>query len=76
MYGKYSNEVEYEYRGKRYFVEYPVGMTYYCTAPAVQHRNAQAEIDEEIEREKNPMPYRKEDSAEYGFELFWEMVEG
>lgn len=50
-YGKYSNTVTYEYRGKRYDVEYSNDWTYCITPPKVQHENAQRRIDEEIERD-------------------------
>lgn len=72
IYGKYYNEIEYEYRGHKYTVEYPrsswSGIT---TAPRIQHEDAQARIDEEIERESHKRPFRYEDSAEYGFDLFF-----
>lgn len=75
IYGKYSTIVEYEYRGKRYEVEYANDMSYCCTSPKTQHEIEQAKIDEEIEREKQPKkPHRYEDTAEYGFNLFWNYV--
>lgn len=76
IYGKHSNVVEYEYRGKTYYVEYANDWTY-CTSPAsVQHKNAQERIDKEIEEEKKQNgPTRYEDTAEYGFDLFWNYVE-
>ena len=77
MYGKYSNLVEYEYRGRKYEVEYPKDWTYCCTSPRIQHMNAQAEIDRAIENEVKPKKeYKYEDTAEYGFELFWDYVNG
>lgn len=76
-YGKYSDEVEYEYRGKTYFIEYAKGITYCCTSPRTQHINAQAKIDKQIEAENRPKkPYRYEDTGDYGFELFWKYVSG
>lgn len=73
---KYSDHVEYEYRGRKYEVEYAKGFTYCCTNPAVQHKIAQEKIDEEIEREARQAEkeVRYEDTAEYGFDLFWEYV--
>ena len=45
MYGKHSNTVTYEYKGKQYDVEYAKDPTY-CVTPAwVQHRDAQDKID-------------------------------
>ena len=52
MYSKYSNEVEYEYRGYKYFVEFPTGMAYGCTSPKLQHEIKQDKIDRMID-EKN-----------------------
>lgn len=74
IYGKYQNIVEYEYRGEKYEVEYANGSNYWVTSPRVQHQNAQAEIDERLDRPKRES--REEDKAEYGFQLFWEYVEG
>lgn len=65
--------MDYEYRGKEYTV-------YENRAKgneplAWQHRNEQARIDREIEVENKPMKEpRYEDTAEYGFNLFWESV--
>ena len=59
MYGKHANVVEYEYRGRTYYVEYANDWTY-CTTPAkIQHEDAQSRIDKEIEteeRQKNRKP--------------------
>ena len=67
--GKYSDVVQYEYRGKLYDVEYAKGMTYCCTSPRMQHMDAQARIDREIDTPKKP--YRYEDTADYGLDMFW-----
>jgi len=72
--GNYSTFVEYEYKGHTYEVEFSNCMNYLCPSPAVQHRNAQDAIDEMIEASANSKPSRYEDSAEYGFNLFWEYV--
>jgi hypothetical protein len=71
---KYQTFVEYEYRGEKYEVEFANAMNYLVTSPKVQHENAQAEIDERLDRPQRES--REEDKAEYGFELFWEYVEG
>ena len=73
---QYSTIVEYEYRGKKYEVEYANDFTYYVTSPKVQHEQAQAMIDKELDSSNVKKEYRYEDTAEYGFELFWEYVEG
>lgn len=48
MYGTYYNVVTYEYRGRRYDVEYPVCMNSCCTSPRIQHKEAQERIDKEL----------------------------
>lgn len=53
MYGTYSDIVEYEYRGRTYEVEYAKGFNYCCTPAYVQHKDAQAKIDDELD---NPKP--------------------
>lgn len=74
IYGKHSNIVEYQYRGKTYEVEYANDWRY-CTSPAkVQHEIAQAKIDRQIEEESKPREFREEDTAEYGFNIFWDSV--
>jgi len=72
---QYSTFVEYEYRGHKYEVEYPNDMSYYVTSPRVQHQEAQARIDKEIEHEKDSTPKYTGD-AEEGFEIFWKYVNG
>lgn len=67
--GMYSDLVEYEYRGVKYCVEYANSMTYCCTSPKAQHMDAQARIDREIDTPKKP--YRYEDTAEYGLDMFF-----
>ena len=72
MHGQYSDEVEYEYRGKTYCVEYSKCWTY-CVTPAwVQHRDAQARIDEEIERESKPHTGKPVDLDEIWELMGWE----
>lgn len=76
MYGKYSNVVTYEYRGMTYDVEYSNNWSYCVTPAAVQHKDAQLKIDKAIEEMNKPKkPHRYEDTAEYGFNLFWEYCE-
>lgn len=67
----------YEYRGR----EYEINPELY-TATAIQHRMAQERIDIQIEREQahaeyeRTHPYRYEDTAQAGFDLFWAWCEG
>lgn len=72
-YGRYSNIVTYEYRGRKYEVEYANDWTYCCSTPKIQHEIAQARIDELIERENKP---RNGESYEVGLEMFFKFVEG
>lgn len=75
MYGKYSSVVTYEYRGMQYDVEYANDYTYCVTPAHIQHKNAQAEIDKMLEEADKPKKeHAYEDTAEYGFNLFWEYV--
>ena len=70
IYGKHATVIEYEYRGKRYDVEYANNWTY-CTTPArIQHEDAQAKIDREIEAEAN----RKQDDKAFDLDEIWEML--
>lgn len=74
---RYCTIIEYEYRCKRYDVEYANDWTYCAPSVKAQHENAQARIDKEIEEETKPKKEtRYEDTAEYGFEMFWNYVEG
>lgn len=71
----YAVHLFYEYRGREYMITDENNG--YSEPLWVKHRNEQARIDREIEDEQKPRrEARPEDSAEYGFELFWEYVEG
>lgn len=52
-YGKYSNTVVYEYRGRNYEVEYATCFTYCVTPAHIQHKDAQEKIDKIIEHEES-----------------------
>ena len=70
IYSKYSNEVEYEYRGHKYFVEFPTGMAYGCTSPKLQHENEQEKIDHMIaEKNKPHEPYNFDAEMKKIFEM-------
>lgn len=62
FYGKYSNTVVYEYRGRTYEVEYANGWNYCCTPASVQHRDAQEKID-------NALDNRKDEGAANPFDI-------
>ena len=66
---KYSTTIEYEYRGKRYDVEYPNCVTYCVTPPKIQHEDAQRKIDAEIEREQN-----EKDTKGFDLDEIWEFM--
>ena len=74
---QYSTNVEYEYRGHTYEVEYANDWSYCVTPAKVQHEEAQEYIDNLIDNPKKdePKEVRYEDTAEYGFKKFWEYVE-
>lgn len=69
----YAVHLFYEYRGHEYMVTDEHNG--YSEPMWVKHRNEQERIDREIEEAAKPQkPYRYEDTAEYGFNLFWEYV--
>lgn len=66
FYEKYFTHIQFEYRGRKYEVEYPNSHRVVCTAAWVQHKSAQERIDKEIESEKiererpaNPVDFNK-----------------
>ncbi len=69
-------ELWYEYRGHTYCVE--KDNNGYMGAPLrVQHEEEQRKIDELIAHENDPRPVQKyEGSAQEGFDMFWEFVNG
>ena len=52
FYDRYFTHIQFEYRGRKYEVEYPNSHRVVCTAAWVQHKSAQERIDKEIENEK------------------------
>lgn len=64
----------YEYRGREYTVYENLAKG---NEPlSWQHRSAQAEIDRQIELENKPQkPFRYEDTAQYGIDLFMDFIE-
>ena len=69
MYGKHSNTVTYEYRGKQYDVEYANDYTYCVTPAKVQHKDAQARIDRIIEQESKLEPQAEEFNIDDVYEI-------
>ena len=68
------DDMMYEYRGHTYIVTRH-NNGYAFDSLASQHRKAQAEIDERIAHENDPVPeWHYEGSAQEGFDLFWEYV--
>lgn len=71
----YAVHLFYKYRGHEYMITDEHNG--YSEPMFVKHRNEQERIDREIEEEQKPKKeYKYEDSAEYGFNLFWDYVEG
>ena len=71
----YAVHLLYEYRGHEYMVTDEHNG--YSESMYVKHRNEQERIDRMIEDEQKPKKeYRYEDSAEAGFDLFWDFVNG
>lgn len=73
--GGYAVYLFYKYRGR----EYMITDTHngYSETLAEQHKREQERIDREIKEENKPQKeYKYEDTAEYGFKLFWDYVEG
>lgn len=72
MYGKHSNIVTYEYKGKQYDVEYAKDPTY-CVTPAwVQHKDAQAKIDKTPNQVSNETEKEAFDADEVFAILGWD----
>lgn len=71
-YGKHSNVVTYEYRGRKYDVEYARDWTF-CTTPAnIQHEDAQRKIDKEIEQE---IMHQNDEPNPPDWDAIWKMLE-
>ena len=69
-------ELQYEYRGKTYWVvRHNNG---YMDDPLWrQHKEAQRDIDERIKKEAEPVKeWKYEGSAQEGFDIFWASVNG
>ena len=75
LYRNRDGSLEYSYKGRQYSVNPNL-----YTSTAQQHRQEQSRIDVAIERDKiisereANRPFRYEETAEYGFEQFFKMV--
>lgn len=70
----YAVHLFYEYRGREYMITDEHNG--YSEPMWVKHQNEQRRIDEEIEREKEPVKeWTYAGSAQEGFDLFWKYVE-
>lgn len=67
---KYFTAIIYEYRGSRYEVEYANGHQICCSPAWVQHRDAQAKIDEMLD---NPKPIENNTEV-IDLDEIWEML--
>lgn len=71
QFGYHSIELEYEYRGHRYFV-YDYGIGVDCPLWK-QHKEEQGKIDRYIEDENKPA--NPENNADIGLDMFFKSVE-
>lgn len=72
FYDKHINTVVYEYRGCTYEVRYAKDWTISITPAWVQHRDAQAKIDEEID---HPKAKHCTEDAQTGFDKLWDYMQ-
>ena len=71
--GWQHTELEYEYRGKRYFVT-KHNNGYMDASLRQQHEAAQKDIDDRLDNPPATEPGPYEGSGQEGFDLFWEYV--
>ena len=74
--GWQHTELFFEYRGHQYIIT--IHNNGYMDEPMhKRHQKEHRRIDELIEHENDPIPEQKyEGSAQEGFDLFWDYVEG
>ena len=70
---KYFTTIVYEYRGCKYEVEYANGWQVCCTPAWIQHRDAQAEIDEMLDYPK-PIVEVEHKPIQEQMDEIWEMM--
>lgn len=69
----YAVHLFYEYRGHEYMIT--DGHNGYSETLAEQHKQEQERIDREIEETNKPKePIHYKETADYGFDLFWESI--
>ena len=69
----YAVHLFYKYRGHEYMITDEHNG--YSETLATKHEREQAKIDKLIEDQNGPdKPFRYEDTAEYGFDLFWDYI--
>ena len=71
-YGKYYNDVTYEYKGYKYDVTYGNGWNTFVTPAHLQHQYEQEKIDRIIYHKEHPS---SGDDAQKVFEMLWEYFE-
>lgn len=68
---KYFTAIEYEYRGLKYEVTYANGSQVCCTPAHIQHRDAQAKIDDALD---NPKPVIETKSIMEQLDEIWDVM--
>ncbi len=73
-YDKWSNTVVYEYRGRKYEVEYSNSYQYCCTPAWYQHKIAQEKIDNALDNPPAPQP-EKTETVQEALDWFFDYIE-
>ena len=71
---KYFTTIVYEYRGCKYEVTYSNGWQVCCTPAWVQHRDAQAKIDDELDNIKPKILEGSEGRRPMDLDEIWELM--
>lgn len=74
FYDKYFTTIVYEYRGQRYEVEYANGWQVCCTPAWIQHRDAQAKIDEMLDNPSQKPVAEENKPFEEQMDEIWKMM--
>ena len=70
---KYFTTIVYEYRGCKYEVQYANGWQICCSPAWIQHRDAQADIDEMLDNPK-PITIIDHKPIEEQMDEIWDMM--